>query len=120
MKFDGKYLTTRALTLKVALALSIALPMVSTSQAQTTQCKIKVVGGSFKGQSFTVKMVDGSLIGQSGMTKSALPGCQAKKMLHGRWYHLCTKGTLIVYKRKDNKWKLLKPKSLKKYKHNCF
>ncbi len=71
--------------------------MISTAQAKTSKCKIKVVGGSFKGRSFKVKMVDGSLIGQSGMTKSDLPGCQAKKMFHGRWYHLCEKGTLIVY-----------------------
>ncbi len=120
MKLDGKFLTAPTLTLSIALALLMVLPMISTAQAKTSKCKIKVVGGSFKGRSFKVKMVDGSLIGQSGMTKSDLPGCQAKKMFHGRWYHLCEKGTLIVYKRKDSKWKLLKPKSLKKYKHNCF
>ena len=102
------------------LALPMLVSFTSPGQAKIKKCKIKVVGGSFKGQSFPLKMKDGKFIGQSGMSPSNLPGCRVKKLVYGRWYHLCNKGTLIVYKRKDNKWKRLKDKSLLKYQHTCF
>ena len=102
------------------LALSTVASAINIAQAKSTKCKIKVVGGSYKGRSFTLRMSGGNFTGQSGVSKSSLEGCRVKKQVFGRWYHLCEKGTLIVYKRKDNKWKRLKPKSLKKYLHTCF
>jgi hypothetical protein len=90
------------------------------ANAATTKCKIKVVGGSFKGRSFAVKMQDGNFTNVKGMSGSSLNGCRAKKKVYGRWYHLCNKGTLIVFKRKNSKWVKLQPKSLLKYQHTCF
>ncbi len=107
-----------------AAAFLLAFPLVfatsSIANAQITKCKIKVVGGSYKGQSYSVEMKDGKFVNQSGMKKSELAGCRVKKKVYGRWYHLCKKGTLIVYKRKNFKWQRLQPKSLLKYQHTCF
>ncbi len=106
---------------KLFLALLLVLPLTAnTVQAAITKCKINVVGGSFKGRSFALEMKNGKLVGQSGMSDSNLSGCRAKKLVYGRWYHLCKKGTLIVYKRKNSKWQRLKDKSLLKYEHTCF
>jgi len=104
--------------LLLAPALLVSTPGIG--QAIAASCKIKVVGGSYKGRSFPIKMINGRFDGQSGVSRSELQGCRVKKQVYGRWYHLCKKGTLIVYKQKNHKWKRLKPKSLLKYQHNCF
>lgn len=115
-----KYRPIATIALALPLALAVLTTGVPSTYAKITKCKIKVVKGTYKGNSINVTMKDGSLVGQSGMTASNLNNCQAKKYYYGRWYHLCKGGTLIVYKNKDNRWKKLKPKSLLKYKHNCF
>lgn len=111
---------TRKTIVTISLAMAMALTTSATLEAKTTHCKIKVVGGSFKGRSFPVTMEDGKFVGQSGMSESNLPGCRVKKKVYGRWYHLCKRGTLIVYKWKNSKWTRLQPKSLLKYQHTCF
>lgn len=103
------------------LALSATLAAVVPSQgAAAKDCKIKVVGGSFKGYSMKVKMQGDQFIGDSSIRPSNLPGCKGMKYFYGRWYHMCAGGTMIVYKKKHGKWVRLQPKSLKKYIHNCF
>lgn len=117
-------LSLKSLAMKTALAFSLALPIsfavTGSANAQVKNCKIKVVGGSFKGRSFAVQMKDGQFTNVKGMLVSELPGCRGKKKVYGRWYHLCKKGTLIVFKRKSGKWVKLYPKSLLKYQHTCF
>ncbi|HFC05250.1 MAG TPA: hypothetical protein ENJ55_06060 [Rhizobiales bacterium] len=104
----------------VLLSIPLSFAAISIAEAQVTKCKIKVVGGSFKGRSFNIEMKDGKFTNVSGMQKSELAGCRVKKKVYGRWYHLCKKGTLIVYKRKNFAWKRLSDKSLLKYQHTCF
>jgi len=104
----------------VLMSIPLSFTAISIADAQITKCKIKVVGGSFKGRAFPIEMKDGKFINQSGMKKSELAGCRAKKKVYGRWYHLCQKGTLIVFKKKSSKWVRLQPKSLLKYQHTCF
>jgi len=107
-----------------AMAILMSIPLsfaaISIAEAQISKCKIKVVGGSFKGRAFPVEMKDGKFTNVSGMQKSELAGCRAKKKVYGRWYHLCEKGTMIVFKKKNSEWVRLQPKSLLKYQHNCF
>ena len=115
----------KAMRLTRQLSAILLVPALITStfsiaEANASKCKIKVVGGSYKGRSFPLKMKNGQFSGQSGVSASNLEGCRVKKIVYGRWYHLCEKGTLIVYKRKNNAWKRLKPKSLLKYQHTCF
>jgi hypothetical protein len=102
------------------LALLLVLPLSGAAYAETKKCKISVVGGSFKGHSMKVKMKDGKFVGDSSIRDSTIAGCRGMKYFYGRWYHLCPKGTLIVFKQKKGKWVKLKPRSLKKYVHNCF
>jgi len=109
-----------AKSLALALVVSTASTGIGIAEAKTGKCKIKVVGGSYKGRSFPLKMSNGKFTDQSDVSASKLPGCRVKKKVFGRWYHLCNKGTLIVYKWKNSQWTRLKPKSLLKYQHNCF
>jgi len=104
----------------VLMSIPLSFTAISIAEAQVTSCKIKVVGGSFKGRSFPIEMKDGKFTNVSGMKKSELGGCRVKKKVYGRWYHLCEKGTLIVYKRKNFQWVRLQPISLLKYQHTCF
>lgn len=117
----NKTSTIKSRLAKSVLALSIVLPLsltaASVASAGVVNCKINVVGGSYKGRSFPVQINNGQF---TGMSNSGLPGCRAKKKVYGRWYHLCKRGTLIVYKRKNFKWVKLYPKSLLKYQHTCF
>ncbi len=110
----------KAVVFSLMLAISTSLVGASVAQAQTVDCKIKIVGGSFKGRSMDVKMRKGKFVGDSSIRESNLPGCRGMKYFYGRWYHMCTKGTMIVYKKKKGKWVRLQPISLKKYIHNCF
>ncbi len=107
-----------------AMAIVMSIPLsfaaIAIADAQITRCEIKVVGGSFAGRSFPIEMKDGKFTNVSGMKKSELAGCRVKKKVYGRWYHLCEKGTLIVFKRKNFKWVRLQPISLLKYQHTCF
>ncbi len=110
----------KAVVFSLMLAMTTGLMGASVVQAQTVNCKIKIVGGSFKGRSMKVTMKDGQFVGDSSIRPSNLPGCRGMKYFYGRWYHMCAKGTMIVYKQKHGKWIRLQPKSLKKYIHNCF
>ena len=104
----------------VLMSIPLSFTAINIAGAQVTKCKIKVVGGSFKGRAFPIEMKDGKFTNVSGMKKSELAGCRVKKKVYGRWYHLCEKGTLIVFKKKNSKWQRLKDKSLLKYQHTCF
>ena len=96
----------------------VCLP--SAVEAQTKDCTISVVGGAWKGQTYGLRIENGKFVGTSGILESDLPGCVAKKHIFGRWYHLCRNNRIIVFKRKNNRWKRLSAKSLKKYRHNCL
>lgn len=99
------------------------LPVILAAQpavAASKTCQISVVGGSWKGYSHSLEMRDGKFVGTSGIKPSELQGCVAKKYIVGRWYHLCSSGKIIVFKFKDDKWKRLSAKSLKKYRHDCL
>ncbi|MGI9463235.1 MAG: hypothetical protein ACR2OM_04815 [Aestuariivirgaceae bacterium] len=88
--------------------------------AATKQCKISIVGGSYKGTTYPVKIKNGQFVGTGGMVESGLKGCVAKKKVYGRWYHLCKNSKIIVYRREGSGWKRLAARNLKKYKHNCL
>lgn len=105
-----KFLTVAAILIASAVA----------AQAATRQCKISVVGGSWKGKSYPLKMKDGKFVGKKGIEVSSLKGCVAKKFIYGRWYHVCKNSKIIVYRREGSGWKQLAAKNLKKYKHNCL
>ena len=91
-----------------------------TAGAATTQCKISVVGGSFKGKTYKLTMQDGKFVGDKGFRESNLQGCLGKKKIYGRWYHLCQNSKIIVYRREGSGWKRLAAKNLKKYRHDCL
>ena len=109
-------------SLMLAVSTSFVAPIIAPSiaQAQTVNCKIKIVGGSFKGRSMDVRMRKGKFVGDSSIRPSNLAGCRGMKYFYGRWYHMCARGTMIVYKKKHGQWVRLQPISLKKYIHNCF
>ena len=90
------------------------------AEAKTTTCNIHVVGGSWAGNSFPLKMQNGKFVGTSGVSSSNIPNCVAKKYVYGRWYHLCKGGKLVVFKNKKGKWKPVSKKGLKKYRHDCL
>ena len=89
------------------------------AEAATKKCKISVVGGSFKGRAYPVKMNGGKFVETDGVSKSSLPGCLAKKFIYGRWYHICRNSKILVYRREGSSWKRLAARNLKKYRHNC-
>ena len=68
-----------------------------TAGAATTQCKISVVGGSFKGKTYKLTMQDGKFVGDKGFRESNLQGCLGKKKIYGRWYHICRNSKILVY-----------------------
>ncbi len=104
----------------ILVAASLTLPMIGIAEAKTTSCKVKILGGAFKGRSMNLTMKDGKFVGQSGLKKSTVKGCRVMKYFYGRWYNLCEDGKMIVFKRVGKTWQPLKPKSNKKYAHNCF
>ncbi len=111
----------KSFTLLAAFLPVLAVPVVA--EAKTTKCKISVVGGKFKGRTYSLKMKDGKFVDNSGTESSNLPGCVAKKYLYGRWYHVCQNSKIIVYRPEETHpegWKRLAAKNLKKYKHNCL
>lgn len=104
----------------LSIALAAAAVTVTAAEARAKTCKIYVVGGSWAGRSFSLQMENGKFVGTSGVSPSNLPRCVAKKYVYGRWYHLCKGGRLVVFKQKNNKWKPVSAKGLKKYKHDCL
>lgn len=110
----------KSIFLGALLAFSTLVPTFAPVEAAVKNCKIKVVGGSFKGHSMKIKMDGNRFVGDSSIRPSNLPGCRGMKYFYGRWYHMCARGTMIVYKKKHGKWVRLQPISLKKYVHNCF
>ena len=104
----------------LSIALIAAASSAGLAEAKTTTCNIYVVGGSWAGHKFPLKMENGKFVGTSGVTPSKLPRCVAKKYVYGRWYHLCKGGKLVVFKKKKNQWKPVSAKGLKKYKHDCL
>ncbi len=109
--------------MKSTVALIATLMLVSLTpagEANAKQCKISVVGGSWKGKTYPLRMKNGKFVGTRGLKNSGLPGCVAKKYIYGRWYHLCKNHKIIVYRREGSGWKRLAAKNLKKYKHNCI
>lgn len=98
------------------LTFMLAVP----AEAAVKHCTISVVGGSWEGATFDLKMENGKFIDTSGVRDSPLQGCAAMKYVYGRWYHLCKGGKIAVFKQDDGKWRRLKPKSERKYVHNCL
>ncbi len=109
--------------MKRNIAISAALAgmlLAGPAAAAAKSCMIEVVGGSWKGYTHKLAMENGEFVGTSGVKPSELKSCKAKKYIVGRWYHICSGGKIIVFKKKDGKWKRLSAKSLKKYQHNCL
>lgn len=107
-------------SMKLLLAAAVLAGSAMAAGAATTKCKISVVGGSFKGKTYKLKMKDGKFTGDKDFKDSNLKGCVGKKFIYGRWYHLCQNSKIIVYRREGSGWKQLAAKNLKKYKHNCL
>lgn len=107
-------------TIKVLLAAAVLASSAVAAGAATTKCKISVVGGSYKGKTYPLKMKSGRFIGTKGMEESQVRGCVAKKKIYGRWYHVCKNSQVIVYRREGSGWKQLAAKNLKKYRHDCL
>jgi hypothetical protein len=107
-------------SLKLVLAASMLATFAAEASAASKSCKISVVGGSWKGKTYPIKVKNGQFAGTKGMEDSELSGCVAKKKIYGRWYHLCGNGKIIVFRREGSAWKRLAAKNLKKYRHNCL
>ena len=107
-------------SVKLLLAASMLASFAVSADAGTKKCKISVVGGSWKGKTYPIKVKNGQFVGTKGMQESGISGCVAKKKIYGRWYHLCRNSKIIVFRREGSGWKKLAAKNLKKYKHNCL
>ena len=107
-------------SMKYLVAVAVLAASTVAADAATKSCKISVVGGSWKGKTYPLKMKDGKFVDTKGLKNSELNGCVAKKKIYGRWYHLCQNSKIIVYRREGSGWKRLAAKNLKKYKHNCL
>ncbi len=105
---------------RVLAAVFLLATITAGTQAATKTCKISVVGGSFKGRSYPLKMSNGAFVETGGVSKSSIGGCLAKKFIYGRWYHICRDSRIIVYRREGDGWKRLAAKNLKKYRHDCI
>ena len=109
------------LSTAIVLPISVALITSTPAAAQSKRCKLNVVGGSQKGRSFNLEMRNGKFVG-AGMQDSTLSDCRGMRNIHGRWYHICGNGRVIVFRWVENTktWRRLAEHNLQKYRHNCF